>query len=216
MPSPTTLAVFAGTALVLLAIPGPAVLYIVARSASQGARAGLVSVLGVHTGTVVHVLSAVAGLSAVLVASATAFTAVKLAGAAYLVWLGVRTLLERRRAGGAAVDGPVPSRSLRRVFVDGVVLNVLNPKTAVFFLAFVPQFVDPARGDAAQQLLALGAVFILLGLVSDGAYALAGAWIGRRLRGPAAPGRRARLVAGTTYIGLGVATAASGGSTGRA
>ena len=212
MPSPTTLALFAGTALVLLVIPGPAVLYIVARSASQGARAGLVSVLGVHTGTVVHVLCAVAGLSAVLVASAAAFTAVKLAGAAYLVWLGVRTLWERRHARSAGVEPSLPARSLRRIYTDGIVLNVLNPKTAVFFLAFVPQFVDPARGHATEQLLALGGAFILLGLLSDSAYALAGAWVGRRLRGRAAPGRRAGLLAGTTYIGLGVATAASGGS----
>ncbi|HET9444112.1 MAG TPA: LysE family translocator, partial [Acidimicrobiales bacterium] len=207
MPSPATLVLFAGAALVLLVIPGPAVLYIVARSAGQGRRAGLVSVAGVHTGTVVHVVAAGAGLSALLVASATAFTVVKLAGAGYLVWLGARILVQRRRAGPGHLP-PVAARSMGRVYVDAVVLNVLNPKTAVFFLAFVPQFVDRARGDQAVQVLVLGALFILLGLASDGAYALAGAWAGRRLR--RRPGSAPGLVAGTTYIGLGLVTAVGG------
>jgi threonine/homoserine/homoserine lactone efflux protein len=211
MPSLATLVVFTGAAVLVLLIPGPAVLYILARSAGEGTRAGLVSVAGIHTGTAVHILAAALGLSAVLVASASAFTAVKLAGAAYLVLLGVRML----RAPDAPTDSgelpPRPSRSLRRTYVDGAVVNLLNPKVAVFFLAFVPQFVDPTRGGAPTQIVVLGVWFMLLGLVSDAGYAVGGAWIGRRLRRTEALPRRARLVAGTTYIGLGVATALSGG-----
>jgi threonine/homoserine/homoserine lactone efflux protein len=212
MPSVPTLAAFAAAAVVLLVIPGPSVLYIVARSASQGRRAGLVSVAGIHVGTVVHVAAAVAGLSALVVASAAAFTAVKLAGAAYLIVLGLRTLWRSWRA-----RGPAPSsvalrpRSMRRVFTDGVVVNVLNPKTGVFFLAFVPQFVDPARGHVVAQLAVLGAVFLALGVVSDGAYALGGAWIGGRVRERGLAARRTEVVAGTAYLGLGLATALAGG-----
>jgi threonine/homoserine/homoserine lactone efflux protein len=212
MPSAPTLAAFAAAAAVLLVIPGPSVLYIVARSASQGRRAGLVSVAGIHTGTIVHIVAMVVGLSALVVASATAFTAVKLAGAAYLIGLGVHTLWRSRRACFGATEVRPPARSMRRIFADGVVVNVLNPKTAVFFLAFVPQFVDPARGHAVAQLVVLGAVFIGLGLVSDGSYALAGAWIGRRARRSPAAARRSDVVAGTAYLGLGLATAFAGGA----
>ena len=129
--------------LVLLLVPGPAVLYIVARSAEQGRTAGLVSVGGIHLGTTVHIAAAVMGLSAVIATSATAFTMVKLAGAAYLLYLGFRTL----RSGSPVVpDARGSRRSMRRVFFDGTVVNILNPKTALFFLAFVPQFIDrPGR-----------------------------------------------------------------------
>ncbi len=192
--------------MVLLAIPGPAVLYIIARSASQGTRAGLVSVAGIHVGTIFHIAATVAGLSALVVASATAFTAVKLAGAVYLVYLGIRSFRELRR--GAEPDDPSAGvRPLRRVFRDAVLVNVLNPKTAVFFLAFVPQFVDPSAGGATTQLLALGGLFILLGLLSDGAYALAAGWLGGRIAGSPKSRRRSRTAAGTTYIGLGLVTA---------
>ena len=197
--------VFSGAALALLLIPGPAVLYIVARSADQGRRAGLVSVLGVHVGTLVHIAAAVLGLSALIVASATAFTTVKLAGAAYLVYLGLSTL--RGREALVAPDPGSPPRSTRRVFADGVVLNILNPKTAVFFLAFVPQFVDVDAGHSAAQVVVLGVVFIALGLVTDGAYALAGGWIGTRLRRSPRVARRSRTGTGVVYLGLGLTTA---------
>ncbi|MBW3537496.1 MAG: LysE family translocator [Actinobacteria bacterium] len=210
MPSVTTVVVFSAAALVLLVVPGPAVFYVVTRSASQGRRAGLVSVAGIHTGTVVHVLAAVAGLSAILVTSAAAFTVVKVAGAAYLIHLGVRSLLDYRRQRGSTVLKPLAPRSMRRIFLDAVVLNILNLKTAVFFLAFLPQFVHPAAGGTTVQLLVLGGVYIGLGVLSDTAYAFAGAWIGDRLHGIPVVARRTTLLAGTTYIGLGVATAASG------
>jgi threonine/homoserine/homoserine lactone efflux protein len=208
MPSVATLALFATAALALLVVPGPAVLYIAGRSAAQGRRAGVVSVLGVHTGTVVHLLAAVAGLSAVLMASAAAFTAVRWLGALYLIGLGVRTIA--RRGGAADHTVTLAPRSLRRLYLDGVVVNVLNPKTALFFLAFLPQFVQAGAAPVWVQTLVLGAVFIALGLCSDGAYALAGARIGHWLRARRSPARRSPvpLVEGGVLIGLGVAALA--------
>jgi len=221
MPSPATLLVFSGAALTLLLIPGPAVLYIVAHSARHGRRAGLVSVAGIHTGTAVHIAAALVGLSALIVASATAFTMVKLAGAAYLMWMGVRTLTAVRPAESLAPNtrdeseqSPISRHSdLRLIYRDAMIVNILNPKTAVFFLAFVPQFIDPTAGHAAIQLLALSTWFVGLGLLSDGAYALAAAWFKARTEertiGPNA-GRRGRIAVGVTYIGLGAVTALTG------
>lgn len=210
MPDPTTVLVFSGAALALLLVPGPAVLYIVARSASQGRRAGLISVAGIHVGTLVHIAAAVLGLSALIVASAATFTAVKLAGAAYLVYLGISTLRHRN----VLIDSTPGSvqRTSRRVFTDGVVLNILNPKTAVFFLAFVPQFVDVDAGNSTVQLIILGVLFIALGLVTDGAYALAGSWIGTRLRRSPRLARRSETTAGVVYLSLGLTTALAGRS----
>jgi threonine/homoserine/homoserine lactone efflux protein len=199
-PDSSSLGIFAVAALALLAIPGPAVLYVVVQSAEQGRRAGLASVAGIHLGTLVHVVGATVGLSALIVASAVAFSVVKYAGAAYLVYLGVRKLLER--------DGRVVferrTESLRRAFARGIAVNVLNPKTALFFLAFLPQFIDADRGAVWSQALVLGLVFVSLGLVSDSLYALAAgsaAGILRRRR------RVMRYGSGLVYIGLG-ATAA--------
>ena len=168
-PDASTLAVFSVAALVLLVIPGPAVLYIVAQSVSRGRVAGLVSMLGVQTGGLVHVAAATAGLSALLVRSSLAFSAVKYAGAAYLVFLGVRRLLGREAETAALTQ----ERDLRRLFAQGIVVNVLNPKTALFFFAFLPQFVDVSRGHVAFQIATLGLVFILLAILSDGLYAVA-------------------------------------------
>jgi threonine/homoserine/homoserine lactone efflux protein len=208
MPSVATLALFATAALALLVVPGPAVLYIAGRSAAQGRRAGVVSVLGVHTGTVVHLLAAVAGLSAVLMASAAAFTAVRWLGALYLIGLGVRTIARRSATGDRAVT--LAPRSLRRLYLDGVVVNVLNPKTALFFVAFLPQFVHAGGAPVWGQTLVLGAVFIALGLCSDSAYALAGARVGHWLRARRPSRRRSPvpLVEGGLLIGLGVAALA--------
>jgi threonine/homoserine/homoserine lactone efflux protein len=200
-PHSTAVWLFCGAALALLAIPGPAVLYIVVQSAEQGRRAGLASVAGIHLGTLVHVAAATAGLSALIVASAVAFSIVKYAGAAYLVYLGVRRLLER-----TPVEHVERRREpLRRAFLRGIVVNVLNPKTALFFLAFLPQFVDPDRGAVGSQVLVLGLLFVLLGLVSDSLYALAAGTVGGLLRR-----RRSalRYGSGIVYIGLGAAAAA--------
>jgi threonine/homoserine/homoserine lactone efflux protein len=208
MIDPGALAVFVAAALALLLVPGPAVLYIVARSVHQGRAAGLASVLGIHVGTLVHILAATVGLSAIVVSSATAFTVVKLVGAAYLVYLGLRTLL---RGDGAVESAPAgPTRGRRRDFAEGIVVNVLNPKTALFFLAFLPQFVDPEAGRPALQILVLGFVFLLLGLVTDSLWAIAAGTAGGWLRGHRGFVRSQRYVSGSVYLGLGVVTALTG------
>jgi threonine/homoserine/homoserine lactone efflux protein len=207
MPDPSTLALFAATAFVFLIVPGPAVIYVTTRSIDQGRAAGMASVLGIHTGTVVHTVAAALGVSALLASSAAAFTVVKLLGAAYLVFLGIRRLL-----GSERVDQEVPARrrSLWRIYGQGVVVNVLNPKTALFMLALLPQFVDPARGPVTGQILFLGGVLSLLGLVSDGTYALVAAGVGRWLRGSARYLRIQRYVTGGVLVALGVTAAATG------
>lgn len=205
MPTLSTLGLFSVAALALLVIPGPAVLYVVTRSVEQGRRAGLVSVLGLHTGTLVHIAAAATGLSALLLASATLFDVVKLAGAAYLVCIGVSRLV--RRVGPA--ERITERASLRRVYGQGFVVNVLNPKTALFFVAFFPQFVAPERGPVAVQILVLGAVFVLLGLCSDSAYALVAGTIGGRLRmrARARADRPRRQWSGLVLIALGLVAA---------
>jgi len=207
MPEPSTLAVFVLAAVALLVTPGPAVLYIVARSVEQGRWAGLVSALGVHVGTLVHVAAAALGLSALLVSSALAFDIVKYLGALYLMYLGIRRLLTSDAAAAASAAAP---RSLRRLFAQGIVVNILNPKTALFFLAFLPQFADPSRGQLGLQILVLGLIFVALGVVSDGLYAVlagtAGGWLkqgGRFLRVE-------RYVTGGVFVGLGLTAAFAG------
>jgi threonine/homoserine/homoserine lactone efflux protein len=208
MPDTSSLPVFVLAALALLLLPGPAVLYVVARSIDQGRTAGLVSVVGVGLGSMVHVTAAALGLSAVLVGSAVAFSVVKYAGAAYLVYLGVRRLLDRGETVTAAVG---PDRPLLRVFAQGVWVNVLNPKTALFFFAFLPQFVTGDGGAVALQIMFFGALFVTMGIVTDGVYAVAagtlGEWIKRR------PGVITvhRWFAGCVFISLGIATAVAGG-----
>jgi threonine/homoserine/homoserine lactone efflux protein len=199
-PAPSTLGIFALAAIALLVIPGPSVLYVVTQSAEQGRVAGLASVAGIHLGTLVHVAAAVLGISALVLASAVAFTTVKLAGVAYLIYIGIRRLLDR----GPATDVEPRRAPMRTLFLRGAVVNVLNPKTALFFLAFLPQFVDTTRGDVWFQVLVLGLLFIALGLISDSLYALAGGYIGDLMRR-----RRTamRYASGTIYIGLGTAAA---------
>ena len=207
MPSASTLGVFVTATFLFLLIPGPAVMYIVTRGVTQGRRAGLVSVAGIHAGTLVHVAGAVLGLSAVLATSAAAFTVVKLAGAGYLFYLGVRALVTRVADDAELRLAP---RSNRRLFVDGAVVNLLNPKTAVFFLAFVPQFVRPGAGDATTQLLVISTVYVAMGLVTDGGWAVASGWIGTRLRHRGDVTRRAQRASGVVYIALGAVTAVTG------
>lgn len=209
MPETSTLIAFSAAALVLFVIPGPAVLYIVTRSVAQGKKAGLVSVAGIHTGSLVHIGAAVAGLTTLLATSATAFRAVKWAGAAYLIYLGIRTLLDRSDGVTSAEPSVIP---MRKVFVQGFVVTLLNPKVAVFFLAFVPQFVDPGTG-AASQILALGAIFLVIGIVMDGLYALISGSLGDRLHQKKWWRSTRRWVAGAIYVALGVAAAVAGGDT---
>jgi threonine/homoserine/homoserine lactone efflux protein len=207
MPSPEVFAAFAVASLALLIVPGPSVLYIVTRSMDQGRVAGLVSVLGIHTGSIVHVTAAAFGLSAILASSALSFGIVKYAGAAYLVWLGIRAIRDR---GEERPAGAVREHSLARIYAQGVVVNVLNPKTALFFLAFLPQFVDVSRGSIPMQVVILGVTFILLGFASDGTYALVSARISRALGIRRRSGVARRWLPGLTLIGLGVASAITG------
>jgi len=204
MPSLSTYALFIATALVLLAIPGPAVLYVVGRSIDQGRTAGLASVLGITTGTIVHITAATVGLSSLVLASKVAFDAVRYAGAAYLVLLGVRRLLTR--GGEEAAAGRAP-RTLRRLYTQGFVVNLLNPKTIVFVFAFIPQFVDVGAGHVWLQVLLLGLTFAGLGLASDSLYAIVAGTVADRLRGTPLVARVERWFGGSVLIGLGVAAA---------
>lgn len=204
---PSQLWLFVTFSLGLLLIPGPAVLYIIARSVNQGRTAGLASVLGIETANAAHVILAALGLSALLMTSALAFDVVKYLGAAYLVYLGIRKLLSRDE------DQPeeeIKKESLRRIYSQGVVVNLLNPKVALFFFAFLPQFVDPARGAVTNQILVLGLMFVVLGCITDSTYALISSSIAGRLRGNRSFLRGQRYFAGLVYVGLGVTTALSG------
>jgi len=207
MPSPSTYALFLLAAFVINVIPGPAVLYIVSQSIDGGRRAALASVFGVGVGALVQTTAAAVGIASLLVASATAFDAVRYAGAAYLVFLGLRRLL--RRESPETVGARTP-RSLRRLFGQGVVVNVLNPKTALFMFAFLPQFVDVSRGHVALQIVVLGVSFALLGLLSDGAWGLAAAAAADRLRRSRRFQRAQRFVSGGMLLGLGAVAAVSG------
>jgi threonine/homoserine/homoserine lactone efflux protein len=208
IPGASSLGLFIVAALVLLVTPGPAVLYIVARSIEQGRLAGFVSDLGIHSATLVHVLAASLGLSALLASSALAFSIVKFAGAAYLIWIGLKKIFGKV----APIDlGARTNRvSYRRLFRDGFIVNLLNPKTALFFLAFLPQFVDVGRGHVAMQIAFLGLLFTLLGFISDGCYALAASAAGGWLKRSPAYLNVERYVSGVVFIGLGLTTAFAG------
>ena len=199
-------AVFLLSAFVLLVVPGPAVLYIVTRSIDQGKRAGLVSVLGITVGTLFHVAAAALGISTILVTSATAFATLKYVGAAYLVYLGIQKL---RSGDGEILGSTRPQARLGHVFREGVLVNLLNPKTALFFFAFLPQFVDPARGRVSLQVIFLSVTFMVVALVTDGAYALVSGTLGEWLQRSRNFVRARRYVTGGTYIALGVAAAFS-------
>jgi len=207
-PGLANIGLFVSAALVLLVIPGPAVLFIIARSAAQGRMAGFVSDLGIHTATLVHVLAAALGLSALLASSALAFGLVKYAGAAYLIWLGLNKLFGRAEVADA--DGQPVIHDHARLFRDGFIVNLLNPKTALFFLAFLPQFVDVSRGHVASQVVLLGLLFTVLGLISDGCYALAASAAGNWLKGSRRYLNAERYVSGILFIGLGLTAAFAG------
>jgi threonine/homoserine/homoserine lactone efflux protein len=206
MPDPSRLALFVGAALLLLVVPGPSVLYIVTQSVSHGRRAGMASVAGITTGTLVHIAAATIGLSALLASSALAFDVVKYLGAAYLILVGIRRLAGLEKAEQAEVPG---RRSLGRLYRQGIVVNTLNPKTALFFLAFLPQFVDSTRGAAWAQILLLGLLFAGLGFVSDGVWALVAGTLGERLRRSRRFPQVQCYVSGSVFVGLGAVAAFS-------
>lgn len=201
---------FIGASLVMLITPGPAVMYIVARSLEQGRKAGLLSVLGIQLGVVVHILAAALGLSTLMMTSALAYSAVKYAGAAYLIYLGISKLMQRDAPVAAPEAGRVAPAELSRVFWQGTVVAILNPKTALFFLAFLPQFVNPASGWVPGQIVALGLLFSFMATITDGTWAL----VAGSSRGLLLNSRRyvqsERYVTGSVLIGLGLATALAG------
>lgn len=204
MPDLVHLPLFILASVVLLLTPGPAVLYIIARSVDQGRRAGLVSVCAIEVGNFMQVIAATLGLSALLLSSALAFTIVKYLGAAYLVYLGLRKLFTREAVQAAGNNHP---QSLRRIFSQGVVVATLNPKTALFFVAFLPQFVDPFQGSIAGQMLVLGCVFVMLAVISDSMYALLAGTVGQWLKGSSSVVLAGRYMAGSVYIALGITAA---------
>jgi threonine/homoserine/homoserine lactone efflux protein len=203
---PSGLVVFALASLALAVVPGPAVLYVVAQSVHGGRRVGVVSALGIASGGLVHVLAAVIGLSALVAASAEAFTVVKIAGALYLVWLGIRTLRSR----DDLVGGRAPEPTMTRTYRQGVIVNVLNPKTALFFLAFLPQFVDPGGQPVRLQLAVLGAIFVVIALSSDLVWALVAGSAGQVLRRSPTFLRAQRYVSGTVFVALGALAVTTG------
>jgi threonine/homoserine/homoserine lactone efflux protein len=204
---PAKLTLFLAATVVLIVTPGPAVLYVVTRSISQGRAAGIASVLGVGLGNFAHAIAAALGLSAVLASSALAFSVVKYLGAIYLIYLGVRKFLSRETALEIATFQPA---LLSAVFRQGFVVAVLNPKTALFFLAFLPQFATPERGSIAMQLFVLGSIVAIMGVLSDAVYAFLSGVFGGWLKRQRHFWRGEKYVSGTVYCGLGVATALSG------
>jgi threonine/homoserine/homoserine lactone efflux protein len=204
MPSLSTYAVFLATGMALLAIPGPAVLYVVTRSIEMGRAGGIASVAGITTGTFVHVALATAGISSLILASRVAFDAVKYVGAGYLIFLGARRLLTKKEE---VVDENRVPRTRRRAYTQGVVVNLTNPKTIVFIFAFIPQFVDPNAAHPWLQVLIFGASFACLGFLSDSTYAFVAGAVADKLRGSRKIARFERWFGGSVLIGLGVAAA---------
>lgn len=203
MPSSSAIALFCLASVALAVVPGPAVTYIVTQSIDKGRRAGIVSAFGVASGGLVHVAAATVGLSALIASSATAFTTVKLVGAAYLIVVGIRRILSRDEDTEIQAV-PTPHHQL---YVQGVVVNVLNPKTALFFLAFLPQFVDPNAGAIAVQVAFLGVLFVLIALTSDLMYALLADLLAGKLRRSGTGAKLRRWVSGGIFIALGVTAA---------
>ena len=207
MPALSTIALFLLSALGLLLFPGPAVLYIITQSVAQGRRAGLASVLGIELASLTHAVAAALGLSALLLTSALAFSVVKYLGAAYLIYLGVRTLLLREERQQTPVQ---VSKSFSQLFAQGFLVNLLNPKTALFFYAFLPQFVDPTRGAIVGQILLLGVLYVLLASCTDSLYVLLSSTVGKFLTRKARLRHIQRYVAGSIYIVLGLIVAFTG------
>ena len=203
------LVAFTLTAFVLIAVPGPSVLFVISRSLVLGRRAGLATVVGNATGVYVQMLAIAFGLGSIVERSVQAYTVIKLVGAAYLIYLGVQALRHRRDIAGA-LSAKVEAKTVRRIFLDAFVVGVANPKAVVFFAAILPQFVDRSAGHVPVQMMFLGLVFFLVALISDGAWALAASaartWLSARPR-------RLVLVGGTSglvMIGIGARLAVSG------
>ena len=199
-----TLILFLLAAFVLLITPGPAVIYIVAKSVSQGALAGFVAAMGMHVGTLVHIAAAAYGVSQLLMTSTLAFNIVKYLGAAYLIYLGIRSFLSKEEN---SVPGKPDQKRMLTILRESAVVNILNPKIALFFFAFLPQFVDTASEvSVSMQIITLGLLFVAIGIISDGLYAAFAGALGERLN-QAGRRRYGKYITGTVFTGLGVVTA---------
>lgn len=201
------LSLFLIASFALLITPGPAVLYIVARSMNQGRMAGIASVLGVETANFFHASAAALGLSAILLSSALAFNVVKYLGAAYLIYLGVRKIISREDETKTELSR---QENLSRIYTQGFVVNLFNPKTALFFFAFLPQFVNTLNANITLQMFLLGIMFVVMGTITDGCYAFVSSSIGNQLKDNQGFARNQRYFTGLIYIGLGVVTAFTG------
>lgn len=201
------LILFISASVALLLLPGPAVLYITARSANQGRVAGFVSVLAIETANLVQAIAAGLGLSAILLSSALAFDIVKYLGAAYLIYLGIKKLLSKEES---STSQEVKRESLSQIFWQGFVINILNPKTALFFFAFLPQFINPEKGNVTLQNLLLGVLFVVLAFITDSMYALVASSLAEKLNANTKFQKGQKYFAGLVYIGLGVTTALTG------
>ena len=201
MPDPTQLLAFIAASAILGVTPGPDIIYVITRGAAQGPRAGIAAAAGLSTGIVAHTVLCVVGLSAILAASAVAFTVIKLAGAAYLVYLGVRMWLSRESFDLSAGSGGPPVWSIYR---QSVLMNVLNPKVAIFFLAFLPQFVSPEAGPVAPQFALLGVIFMAVSFVVMGLAGLGGGHLRRVLARSERSVRAIRYAAGGVLVALGL------------
>ena len=201
MPEVKSLSIFITAAVIMLITPGPAVLYIVARSIEQGRLAGLISALGVGLGGLFHVLFAALGLSILLVQSAVAFSIIKYVGAAYLVYLAVMKLIQKEKA---LISPKLQRKKLIKIFTQGFIVNLLNPKTALFFMAFLPQFVNPDSGSVTIQIIYLGMIFIGLAILSDSVYALLAGSIRRVFSDSKAVKAINKYIPATIYFTLGI------------
>lgn len=201
------LIIFISASIALLLLPGPAVLYITARSANQGRVAGFVSVLAIEAANLMQAVAAGLGLSAILLSSALAFDVVKYLGAAYLIYLGIKKLLTKEES---STSQEVKRESLSQIFWQGFIINILNPKTALFFFAFLPQFVNPEKGNVTLQNLLLGVLFVALAFVTDSIYAFVASSLAEKLNTNANFQKGQKYFAGLVYIGLGVTTALTG------
>ena len=201
------LSLFLIASFALLITPGPAVLYIVARSMNQGRIAGMASVLGVETANFFHASAAALGLSAILLSSALAFNVVKYLGAAYLIYLGLRKIMSREDETKTELNR---QENLFRIYTQGFVVNLFNPKTALFFFAFLPQFVNTSNANITLQMFLLGIMFVVMGTITDGCYAFVSSSIANQLKDNQGFARNQRYFTGLIYIGLGVVTAFTG------
>ncbi|MDQ4037774.1 MAG: LysE family translocator [Actinomycetota bacterium] len=218
MPSGATLAAFAAASVLLILLPGPAMLFLLARGIAGGRRVGVYSALGVESASAVYVAATALGLTAVLAASSTALAVVRYVGAVYLIWLGLSTIARRHaplvpaQLPGASSGAAAPTGAWRS-WRQGFAVGITNPKVALFFLAFFPQFLHADAGPIAAQVLVLGAVFVAIGAVLDVGYGLSGGLIGQRLGRHSGALARARVGVGLTFITLGGITAATGHKT---